>query len=375
MNIGVILTYNYSLKDWENGGVLRRELAIYNKLFENHKINFTFFTYGDNSDKNLLRDYPHFKVIPFYSYSKKNRNRYIRIFKSVFFPIKFRKQLSTIDILHQHQLNGVWISLLSKLIYRKKLLVRTGYDMELFAKNEGKSFFNILFYKLLTYTSVNYSDFYSVSSKSDLKNLLKKYPKKTNKIFLRQNWANYEEKLNFNARYSNRILTVGRLESQKNYSFLLNYFANNNLNFQIDVVGSGSELSFLKKLAKRESLNINFIGQIDNRDLSELYKKYKYFISSSKFEGNPKSVLEAMGSGCIVICSNIPNHSEIINNEINGFLFNFENPQIKNILLRLESDISLQQKISNNSVKFIKNNNSINLLCEKMYKDYLVLLK
>lgn len=375
MNIGVILTYNYSLNDWENSGVLIRELEIYNKLFENHKINFTFFTYGDNSDKNLLKDYPHFTAIPFYSYFKKNRNRYLSIIRSVLFPIKFRNQLSSIDIFHQHQLNGVWISLLSKLIYRKKLLVRTGYDMEQFAKNEGKSYFNILFYKFLTFISVKYSDYYSVSSESDLNYLLKKYPRYSNKIILRQNWANYEEKINLKSRYSNRILTVGRLESQKNYSFLLNYFANNNLDFQIDVVGNGSELSYLRTLAKKKSLNINFIGQIDNRDLSALYKKYKYYISSSKFEGNPKSVLEAMGSGCIVICSNIPNHSEIINNELNGFLFNFKNPQIKDILFRLESDINLQGKIANNAVKSIKNNNSINLISQKMYKDYLMLLK
>ena len=46
---------------------------------------------------------------------------------------------------------------------------------------------------------------------------------------------------------------------------------------------------------------------------------YKYYLSSSKFEGNPKTILEAMSSGCIVIASNIKNHKEIIKHNIQVF--------------------------------------------------------
>ena len=53
------------------------------------------------------------------------------------------------------------------------------------------------------------------------------------------------------------------------------------------------------------------------------FKKFtinNFFVSTSKFEGNPKSVLEAMSKGCIVIASNIENHRELITNEENGYL-------------------------------------------------------
>ena len=40
--------------------------------------------------------------------------------------------------------------------------------------------------------------------------------------------------------------------------------------------------------------------------------KYKIFVSSSNFEGNPKGILEAMASGCVVIAKDNINISEII---------------------------------------------------------------
>ena len=57
--------------------------------------------------------------------------------------------------------------------------------------------------------------------------------------------------------------------------------------------------------------------------------EYKYFISSSLFEGHPKTVIEAMSSGCIVFLSNIQNHSELITNGKDGFIFNLEENNLK----------------------------------------------
>ena len=49
--------------------------------------------------------------------------------------------------------------------------------------------------------------------------------------------------------------------------------------------------------------------------------KYNYFLTTSLYEGNPKTVLEALSSQCIVFASDIKNHEEIINDGVNGFLF------------------------------------------------------
>ena len=59
-----------------------------------------------------------------------------------------------------------------------------------------------------------------------------------------------------------------------------------------------------------------------NTELEFLYEQYSFFVSLSKFEGNPKSVLEAMSKGCVVFLSNIKNHVELVENEKNGFIVN-----------------------------------------------------
>ena len=63
---------------------------------------------------------------------------------------------------------------------------------------------------------------------------------------------------------------------------------------------------------------------------------YKYFISSTLYEGNPKAMLEAMSSGCVVVAPNVEGVNEIINGE-NGLLYDFEKDNLQNIIEDLEN--------------------------------------
>ena len=94
------------------------------------------------------------------------------------------------------------------------------------------------------------------------------------------------------------------------------------------------------------------------------------YISTSFFEGNPKTVLEAMGSGCIVVASDIPNHRELIDHKVNGYLFDLDNPNLLNIYNEVISEKSFMENISNKSKQNIKENNNISKLSKNMYEDY-----
>ena len=54
-----IFTFDYSFQSWENSGILKNELRLYQKLEENG-YKFIFLTYGDKSDlkyeKYFVRD-------------------------------------------------------------------------------------------------------------------------------------------------------------------------------------------------------------------------------------------------------------------------------------------------------------------------------
>ena len=67
MHVLVFLTFGISFMDWEKSGLLSREILLYKKLNEEKKINFTFVTFGNSKDEDIVKD---FNVIPYYKYNK-----------------------------------------------------------------------------------------------------------------------------------------------------------------------------------------------------------------------------------------------------------------------------------------------------------------
>ena len=109
---------------------------------------------------------------------------------------------------------------------------------------------------------------------------------------------------------------------------------------------------------------------MENEDLQKVYDKYLFFVSTSKFEGNPKSVLEAMSKGCIVIASNIENHRELITNEENGYLIPDNCNSISSFINSLLQNEKKLSDVSLNSREYVIKNNGINTLCDFEYSDY-----
>jgi glycosyltransferase involved in cell wall biosynthesis len=239
-----------------------------------------------------------------------------------------------------------------------------------FAKQDKKSYLIIFLYKILTNFAVKNCNYFTVTSKNDFDRFVSTYPKYKEKFLLRPNWVEVNELTEFTERHNNRVLAVGRLVSQKNFSYLISEFENMKTNWVLDIVGTGPDVEKLSGQAKKQNVTINLIGSLNNEELLQLYQKYKYFISTSLFEGNPKSLLEAMGSGCIVIGSNINNHSEIISDNINGYLF-----EIKKSYLQRKFELVLENYanlplISKNAHIFIKNEYSLNTSTETFYQDF-----
>ena len=366
MIIAVFLTYNYSFYLWNSSGVLDRELKIYKYLSDNFGYKFKFFTYGNNDDINFINNKFEYEIIPLYSKIKFTNNRYLKFFKSFLIPLLIKKDLKHVDIIHQHQIQGSWVTLICKLIYRKKLLIRTGYDVLDFAKKNNKSLFNILFYKILTFICIISGDIYTVSSIFEFNKKLNSYPKKFNeKIKLRSNWIDKNYFTPLNTRPKNKILAVGRIEQQKNIKFLINLIKNLDVKLSLDIIGTGSQLENLKEYSKKNKLDINFLGSFDNQKLLKIYNNYRFFVSTALFEGNPKTILEAMSSGCIVIASNIDGHRELIKDGYTGYMFNLNSIEFSNIFNKILKDDNNLEIISKNAINFVLKNFYINKLAKK----------
>ncbi len=370
MKITVFFTYGYSLKTWYDSGTIERELEIYKKINEKYQVNFTFVTYGNEEDLKYDTNIKNSEVVPIYSLIKYNNNSVLRYLNSFKIPYKIRMITRNSDILHQHQLLGSWIPIICKLFSNKPLLIRTGYDMYQFSLQEKKGYIIKFLYKFLTNISLFICDIYTVTSNSD-RNLFKS----SEKVRLRPNWVYQSASESLLGRFENRILSVGRLADQKNYEYLINEFRNTKGEIVLDIYGSGERFEYLNNLAKESNVDLNIHKNVKHDDLLNIYKKYKFFISTSLFEGNPKTILEAMSLGCVVLASNIPNHSEIIINENNGYLYEIKENNLLTLYSKIKNQDEKLNNISENAKKDILNSNSLEVLTEKMYSDYTDLIK
>lgn len=110
------------------------------------------------------------------------------------------------------------------------------------------------------------------------------------------------------------IGNVGRLESQKNQTFLINLLpklVRKNTNIILVIVGSGSKKRELEEQAEKLGVSQNLCILPYRKDIQEMYNAFDVFLFPSLYEGLPLSVIEAESSGLFcLISSNIT--SEVV---------------------------------------------------------------
>lgn len=113
-----------------------------------------------------------------------------------------------------------------------------------------------------------------------------------------------------------KMIAVGRLEPQKNYSALLNalkMLQDSGVDFEMRIVGSGSQEKILKKNAERLELsNLQWAGERDSAEIRDFLQQSSLFINCSHHENQPVAILEAMACGLPVISYDWAGASELI---------------------------------------------------------------
>ena len=144
----------------------------------------------------------------------------------------------------------------------------------------------------------------------NVKEIIQKSKKKTSSIF------KSKKKL--------KILNIGRFTEQKDQILLLKSlkYLEKDLNFEAILIGKGILRLNLNKYLKKNNLNdkVKILNFVDNP--YNLLKQTDIFVLSSKFEGLPNVLLEALVLNKFVISSDCPTGpKEILLNGKGGLLF------------------------------------------------------
>jgi len=139
-------------------------------------------------------------------------------------------------------------------------------------------------------------------------------------------------------------------------------------NIRFIFAGDGELFKSTIKRSEKLSSNIEFPGFID--DPFRLLSSSNVFLSTSKWEGLPYSMLSAQSAGLPCIATNVSGHKDIIDNDLNGFLF--DNPsEAVNKILSLKNDKTLWEKLSENSIKISNEKFSVESMIEKLTDEYI----
>ena len=130
-----------------------------------------------------------------------------------------------------------------------------------------------------------------------------------------------------------------------------------NLKYEIQILGKGDEkyTQSLKKKIKISKLNdkLKFLGLI--KDPNIILEKSDIGIMCSNEEGLSNSILEYMSHNLPIIATNVGGNSEMIKNNLNGYLIRMnDHKDFASKLRILIKNKKLRNKLGKNNMKLLK---------------------
>lgn len=115
---------------------------------------------------------------------------------------------------------------------------------------------------------------------------------------------------------------IGRLDRDKNVETLVRAMPYCNQNVKLLIVGRGTEIVFLRFLAKKLGVGsrVKWDSFVTDSEMNNLYKSLDVFTIMSPYEGQSIVTLQAIASGLPVIAANASALPEIVKDNENGFL-------------------------------------------------------
>ena len=168
------------------------------------------------------------------------------------------------------------------------------------------------------------------------------------------------------------FVNVGRLNEQKNQLFLIKCFEQvikKHKDAKLYIYGEGNLRNNLQEYIDANKLgnNIKLCGNVDN--ISKVLNNKYAFILSSKYEGMPNALMEAMAVGLPSISTDCPcgGPKEIITNNVNGILVENENEKdMINAIQNLIEKKDIYNKLIDNT-KNSMNKYKQEKICKKWY--------
>lgn len=346
MNLGIFLAMGDSFKNLAKSGQDVRFKKFYLSAFAKEFSKVYIFSYANENVSGLPKN-----VI--FVRNRWNLHRYLYSFLLPFLNLS---NVFSCDVFRVYHLSGTPPAIISRVFFTKPYVFNYAYDYQKFAEIENKKL-QKYFFSFLELPAV----FFAKKVFAATKSIFKKLPKGKTVYLPNGVDTNFFKPQRIKKNSSRpQILSVGRLERQKNLESLIR--AVSGLNANLTIVGSGSLKSKLIDLAKKEKVNLKIIDRIKNTQMPKIYHQADIFVLPSIAEGSPKVLLEAMACGLPVVVINNQENKSIVKNGENGLMVNNSIERLNHGIKTILKNKNLIENLRKKTREKIEKNFNLTLL-------------
>lgn len=161
-----------------------------------------------------------------------------------------------------------------------------------------------------------------------------------------------------------RIISVGTLYWIKNQLMTLRAISalhDMGYNVELTLLGDGEDREKIQNTIKASKAESYIFAPGSKKNVEDYLRQADIYVSASKTEGLPLSILEAMACGLPIVATDAGGTKDIVQTCVNGFLIGIDDEEeLKNALRRLVDDKALRMRCSRMSREIAESWNAEN---------------
>jgi len=345
MRLVLFFSRGVSLKTWDDVGMFDREVALYRRLQE-QGVQSTFVTYGGARDLSYMDRLNGIRILC--NKWRLPQRLYVKLLCWLY-PNFLRGSV----VVKSNQVWGADVALRAARRFGKRFIARCGYlPSDFAARQHGFDSVEARQARAAEREVFTAADCAVVTTQSMRQTLLERYRILPGQVTVIPNFVDTElfRPAGNGSLRSKRLCFIGRLEEQKNPSALLE--ALRGLDVELSIVGSGTLSERLREEARKNRLTVRFLGNVPHRKLPEILNSSALFVLPSRYEGHPKTLLEAMACGLPVVGTDVSGIREIIRHRENGYLCGTSPTEIRAAVQELLADMDLRERLGRSAREF-----------------------
>lgn len=336
MIIGVLSEQGGSLRNLAASGQAQRFIDQYLARYAEHFERVYYFSYADEAP-----------ALPHRCVAVGNSGRWHRWIYAFVLPLLHRRQFRECTVLRVMQMTGEVPAILAKALYGIPFAATYGYEYSRNAELEGTGAFRAGLFKVRTRIALHLADLVIVTNPA-LRSWIEERIGAARVAFV----PNGVDTLRFSpgpARERGHpaiLLAVGRLSPEKNLQLLVRAASRLPVPAVVRLVGAGVEEKALQRTASDLGVRLELCGVIPHERLPELLRSADVFVISSRREGHPKALVEAMSCGCVCVGTRAEGIRDVIADGEDGLLSDPDESALALTLERALEDAPLRRRLA-----------------------------